>query len=162
MLTLREVLELEQRKIHLEIDMRTPSLKLLSLIWDELIYFGVKANVELTSVHTPLLMRAKQIDLTVATGVFFSPLPEWMTVELGRAHILGWMKLMEAQVAHLPAALLDKPFIDMLHDHGFLVHGANLNTIPAIENGLMVGIDQFSTDILDPAIEVNNSYERSE
>jgi len=44
MLTLREVLELEQRKIHLEIDMRTPSLKLLSLIWDELIHFGVKAN----------------------------------------------------------------------------------------------------------------------
>lgn len=156
MLTLAEVLELGRGKVHFEIDMRAPDLILLRLILAEIERFGVAADVELTSVHTPLLIKAKQMAPNIATGVFFSAFPEWMTVELGQQHIIGWMKLMDAQVAHLHISQLDERFVSLLHNQGYLVHGANLNTAQDILRGFMVGVDQFSTDVLDLALRIKN------
>lgn len=155
-MTLPEVLALGQGNIRFEIDMRTPDLQLLNLILADIDRFGVSTEVELTSVHTPLLTKAKQIAPNLAIGIFFSPFPDWMTNDLGQRHIIAWMKLMDAQVAHLHVPQLTSTFVDMLHEQGFLAHGVNLDTKSDIETGLAASVDQFSTDVLDLALSLNS------
>jgi len=154
--TLGEVLALGKGRIRFEIDMKGSPLAFLNRLIDELSSFDVLDQIELTSAHTPLLIRAKELLPDIRTGMFFYPLPEWMQPALGQQHILDWMTLSHAQVAHLHASLLEKEFIARLREDGFLVHGSNLNTQEEIEKGIKLSIDQFSTDRLEFAIQKIN------
>jgi glycerophosphoryl diester phosphodiesterase len=150
--TLDEVLDLGKGKVRFEIDMRTPTKLLISRLTDAIARFDVADDVELTSSHLPLLFQVKRIEPGLRTGVFFSARPEWMTPMLEQQHVIGWMRLMEAQVAHLPPSLLDDAFVYRLHESGFLVHGSNLNDREEMERAVRLGLDQFSTDELDIAL----------
>jgi len=152
--TLSQVLALGKCKIRFEIDMRTPTLAFLSRLIDEIVRFGVVEDVELTSAHVPLLFHVKRIDPKLRTGIFFRPLPDWMQPALGQQHVIDWMVLTDAQVAHLPSSLIEEAFVQRLHGSGFLVHGSNLNTAEEIEQGLVSGCDQFSTDRLALALSI--------
>jgi glycerophosphoryl diester phosphodiesterase len=150
--TLGEVLALGKGRIRFEIDMKGSSLAFLNRLIAELSTFDVLDQIELTSAHTPLLIRAKEILPDIHTGIFFYPLPEWMQPDLGQQHILDWMTLSHTQVAHLHSSLLAEEFVARLWENGFLVHGSNLNTQEEIEKGIELGIDQFSTDRLEFAL----------
>jgi glycerophosphoryl diester phosphodiesterase len=150
--TLEEVLDLGRDRIRFEVDVKGSSLALLQRVIDMVVQLGVLPDVELTSAHTPLLFHAKRFQPQLRSGMFFYPLPEWMKPALGQEHILDWMALAEAQVAHLHSSLIDRAFVASLHEHGFGVHGSNLNTATEVENGLLCGIDQFSTDRLHLAL----------
>lgn len=150
--TLGEVLALGKGRIRFEVDMKSSSLAFLNRLIDEISSFDVVDQVELTSAHTPLLIQAKELLPDIRTGMFFYPLPEWMQPALGQQHILDWMTLSDAQVAHLHPSLLEKDFVARLWEDGFLVHGSNLNTKEEIERGIELGIDQFSTDRLEFAL----------
>jgi hypothetical protein len=73
---------------------------------------------------------------------------------LGQEHIIGWMSLTDAQVVHLPLSRIEGQFVKRLHKSTFLVHGSNLNTAEEIQEGLKWGIDQFSTDNLELALNI--------
>jgi glycerophosphoryl diester phosphodiesterase len=152
--TLDEVLDLGRGRVCFEIDMRTPSKLLITRLVDAITRFGVLDDVELTSAHVPLLFQVKRVEPDLRTGVFFSSIPEWMTPMLGQQHVIGWMRLMDAQVAHLPVSRIDEAFIYRLHESGFLVHGSNLNAREDIERAIRLGVDQFSTDELYLALRV--------
>jgi glycerophosphoryl diester phosphodiesterase len=156
--TLDEVLDLGKGKVRFEIDMRTPTKLLITRLVEAIARFDVADDVELTSSHVPLLFRVKRVDPGLRTGVFFSARPEWMTPMLEQQHVIGWMRLMEAQVAHLPSSLIDDAFVHRLHESGFAVHGSNLNDRADMERAIRVGIDQFSTDELDIALEVREGF----
>jgi glycerophosphoryl diester phosphodiesterase len=79
-----------------------------------------------------------------------------MTPVLGQQHVIGWMRLMEAQVAHLPVARIDGAFVWRLHESGFSVHGSNLNDEEDMRHAIQLGVDQFSTDRLDIALRVRD------
>jgi glycerophosphoryl diester phosphodiesterase len=127
---------------------------LLEAVLAEIARFKVADDVELTSSHVPLLARARQMAPPVRTGLFVRPWPDWMGPALGRAHVLGWMGLLEARVAHLPASLLEAAFVRQLQAQGYRVHGANLNTEEEMVLGCRLGLDQFSTDRLELALDV--------
>jgi glycerophosphoryl diester phosphodiesterase len=152
--TLVEVLDLGRNKVRFEIDMRTPTKLLISRLVDAIARFDIASDVELTSAHLPLLFQVKRVDPELRTGVFFSTRPEWMTPMLEQQHVIGWMRLMEAQVAHLPLSLLDEAFVRRLHESGFFVHGSNLNDREGMERAIRLDLDQFSTDELDTALMV--------
>jgi hypothetical protein len=77
-----------------------------------------------------------------------------MTAMLGQQHVIGWMRLMEAQVAHLPMSRIDEASVYRLHESGFLVHGSNLDDREDMERAVCLGVDQFSTNELDVALMV--------
>jgi hypothetical protein len=108
----------------------------------------------LTSTHIPLLFHAKQIKPGIRTGMFFNPFPDWMEPRLWQQHIIDWLTLTNAKVAHLHISLLDETFVSRLKSSGFLVHGSNLNTAQEIKQANM--LDQFSTDQLELALNVLN------
>lgn len=152
--TLEEVLDLGKGKVRFEIDMRTPSKLMITRLVRAIERFDVADDVELTSSHVPLLFQVKRVDPGLRTGVFFSARPDWMTPMLEQQHVIGWMRLMEAQVAHLPSSLIDDAFVYRLHESGFLVHGSNLNSWDDMERVVRLGVDQFSTDKLYLALRV--------
>jgi glycerophosphoryl diester phosphodiesterase len=157
--TLHEVLSLGRGKVRFEIDMRTPTKLLINRLVEAIARFDVGEDVELTSSHLPLLFQVKRVDPSLRTGVFFSARPEWMTPMLEQQHVVGWMRLMEAQVAHLPPSLIDEAFVRRLHESGFLVYGSNLNDREDMARAVRWGLDQFSTDDLDAALMVRREEE---
>jgi len=138
--------------VRFEIDHRTPDMRLLRQVIDEVRRFGVQDDVELTSGHVPLLCRAGEIDSALRTGIFFGPMPAYLTLAQGREHAIGWLRLARARVAHLPISRIDEGMVLLLHERDFLVHGANLNTRQDMQSGLDRGVDQFSTDDLNLAL----------
>lgn len=152
--TLAEVLELGMGRIHFEIDMKGSSALFLERLIDEITRRELVDQVELTSAHVPLLFHVRRSEPRLRMGMFFYPLPDWMEPELGQKHILDWMTLAESQVAHLDTTLIADDLVARLKEHGFLVHGSNLNTEEEIEKGLALGIDQFSTDRLEFALTI--------
>lgn len=155
--TLSELFALAQGKVRFEIDMRSPTLTFLGRLIDEITRFGLTDDVELTSIHLPLLFNVKKIKPALRTGIFFDPPPHWMAPALWRSHVEGWMSLTDAQVAHLPSEQLNEPFVKRLHQGTYLVHGSNLNSEEEMRNGIKVGIDQFSTDKLELALSIRDA-----
>jgi glycerophosphoryl diester phosphodiesterase len=156
--TLDEVLDLGKGRVRFEIDMRTPTKLLITRLIEAIARFDVADDVELTSSHVPLLFQVKRVDPSLRTGVFFSTRPEWMTPMLEQQHVIGWLRLMEAQVAHLPPSLIDDAFVYRLHESGFLVHGSNLNDREDMARAIRMGVDQFSTDELEVALKVREEF----
>jgi glycerophosphoryl diester phosphodiesterase len=150
--TLGEVLDLGRGRIAFEIDMRTPTLDFLELLVSEIERRSLEENVELTSSHVPILPHVKRLNPRLRTGVFFRAHPEWMRRALVLQHIIGWMTLANAQVAHLPYVMLDEEALREIHCRGFLAHGSNLNDAEEIRQAILLGIDQLSTDQLDLAL----------
>jgi glycerophosphoryl diester phosphodiesterase len=152
----RDVLHLIKGKTRLEIELRCPKTSFVEFIVDEIVQLGMVNEVEFTSPHVPLLAHVKTINPNIRTGVFFSAFPSWMEKDLGQQHILDWLILLNAQVAHLPFELLDKRLIDILHHQNFMVHGSNLNNESEIGAAFNLQIDQFSTDVLETATRIRN------
>jgi len=73
---------------------------------------------------------------------------------LGQQHVVGWMILTDAQVAHLPSSLIEQTLVQRLQEDDFLVHGSNLNSKEEIRRAVILGIDQLSTDRLDMALSI--------
>jgi len=156
--TLDQIFELGKRRVRFEIDLRTPSETFIQKVLGRVSFWGIADDIEITSTHNPLLFEVKQINPRIRTGVFFQPLPDWMEEKLGLEHILGWMEMMKAEVAHLPCSLISEKFVEQVQNKGFLVHGANLNTEEEIRRGINLGIDQFSTDTLDKALSISKEF----
>ena len=152
--TLSEVLDLGKGRLRFEIEMRTPNVPFLRRLIDVVSEFGVADDVELTSPHTPLLLHVKRVKPGFRTGMFIEPFPDWMPPALGQQHVIDWMTLADAQVAHLPPALMGGRLVERLHENGFLAHGADLNTEAEMRKAVELHVDQFSTDELDLALSV--------
>lgn len=150
--TLDQVLELTRGQVQLELELRTPDHRLVPCVHAHLDRFGMRNDVEITSEHVPLLTALRTCDAQIRTGFFFRPPPPWMEASLWLQHVLGWMALGAAHVAHLPRECLTDAVVTTLRAKGYMVHGANLNTEHDIVHALQLQVDQFSTDELNVAI----------
>jgi glycerophosphoryl diester phosphodiesterase len=154
--TLEDVLALKNDSIRFEIDMRTPALPFLKNVIDTIVHWGVERQVELTSIHLPLLHHVKEFNPRLRTGIFFESFPEWVKPAQRYEQIISWLLLSDTQVAHLPFSVIDESLISKLHEKGLIAHGANLNSEEEIRRAVEMGIDQFSTDNLDLALKIKN------
>lgn len=158
--TLAEVFDLGKGKVRFEIDLKGSSLRFLQAVIREIERFGIEADVELTTAHYALLHHAKQINPGLQTGTFFNPPPDWMALRLAQRHVIDWATLFDIQVAHVNRMLITEEFVQELHRHNLLVHGSNLSTREEIEQGLSMGIDRFSTDHIELALQLRNEFVR--
>lgn len=149
---LAEVLQLGRGRISFEIDLRHPDPDFLDSVIRVVDKFELQHAVEFTSVHVPLLVRLKQLYPSAKVGLFFASRESWMPETLWQEHLLSWMSLCDAQVAHVKFTDLSQVLCQQMHSRGWLVHGANLNTAREIGQAVLYGIDQFSTDDLDLAL----------
>lgn len=156
--TLPEVLALGKDDVRFEIEIHSPSLKLLNAVIDLVAARNAELNVELTSSHIPLLCHVPRINPMIRTGMFFDPLPDWMPAPQRREQIISWLRLSGAHVAHLPMSMIDPGLINVAHEAGFLIHAFNLDTQAEILTALELGVDQFSTDDLDLALRTCGRY----
>ncbi len=159
--TLGEVLELGKGRVRFELELRTPTRAFLTRLLAELVRHGVEGDVELTSPHLPLLGTVQAANPRVRTGLFVSPLPDWLPLPVGQQHICAYLTLLGANVAHLPVPLLERTFVERLHKGGWLVHGANLNTEADVSRAVESGVDQFSTDRLGWALSLKGRQQDS-
>lgn len=152
--TLAEVLELGRGKVRFEIDMKTIDLRFLDRLIQIIHDMGLRDDVELISSQMPLLFHVKRLDPGLRTGAFFYSLQTWMQLPLGQLQVLQTATLADLQVVHLNRSLITKPFIEELHQRGFTTLGSNFNSETAIHFAFDVGLDKFSTDMLDLALDV--------
>lgn len=156
--TLRQVLEVCRGRARLEVDLKGSSLGFLRQVVEEVEQLDLLDDVELTTAHYLLLTQIKEINSDLRTGAFFYEPPDWMPIRLAQKHALDWATLLEIEVLHLNAALIAADFVHQLHRHGFLVHGANLDAAEQIEQGLRLGIDQFSTGHLGMGLRLRDAF----
>lgn len=150
--TLGEVMTLGRGQVRFELELKTPTERFLERLFAELTDYGVEDKVELTSPHLPLLARVSALRPDLRTGIFVAPFPPWLPTALGRAHVCDYLTLLGAQVAHVPAGMLEPDFVERLHKGGWLVHGANLQTEAELRQAVALGVDQISTDHLSLAL----------
>ncbi len=154
--SLADVLDLGLGKVRFEMELKCPERSCIDLALAEIDSFGVADDVEITSGHVPVLSYVGSVRPDLQRGIFFSLYPDWKDEALGQQHAIAWLDLLCATVAHLPFALINRAFVDELHANGCLVHGAELNVRDEIVTAFELGIDQFSTDALDLALEVRS------
>ena len=159
--TLAEVFELCKGKLRLEVHLHGSSLDFLRQVVAEVERFGLVEEVELTTVHYPLLPHVKRLNPALRCGTFYHEPPGWKPVRLAQRHILDWASLLRTTHVHLDVSLLTTDFVNRLHRGGFIVHGSNLDTNEKIERGLSAGVDQFSTGRLSLALELRDAVVQS-
>ncbi len=150
--TLEEALSLARGRVRLEIELKGSTGPFLDQVLKTIRAADGTGCVELTSPHVPLLWHARLRDPAILTGMFCSAWPDWMGPDLGQRQVVDLMVLAGAQVAHLPASMIDTAFVARLHDAGMRVHGANLNDPAAVKRAIECGVDQFTTSRLEPAL----------
>jgi glycerophosphoryl diester phosphodiesterase len=159
--TLREVFELCRGRTRLEVHLHDSSLDVLRQVVQEVEGHDLVGDVELTTAHYPLLPEVKKLNPELQTGTFFQEPPHWMPRRLAQRHALDWASLLGIDLVHLDLTLVTAGFVDELHRSGFLVHGANLDSADQVQQGLELGIDQFSTGHLGMALRVRDAFTES-
>jgi glycerophosphoryl diester phosphodiesterase len=150
--TLGEVLGLGKGRVRFELELRTPTRAFVANLLAELARYDVEEEVELTSPHLPLLGAVRAVNLRVRTGLFVSPFPDWLPLAVGQQHVCDYLTLLGANVVHLPASLLERTFVERLHEGGWLVHASDINTEAGLSKAIETGVDQFSTNRLGWAL----------
>lgn len=140
-----DVLTAYRKRCRFELDLKISTLLHLEGVLNAVRRVGIAPDVEVTSGHVALLPHVRRLHPRLRTGMFFYPFPDWMPPVLWQQHVVDYLTLADAQVAHLHAALLTPAFAARLRAAGFLVHGSNLNTEADLRLGLAAVIDQFST-----------------
>jgi glycerophosphoryl diester phosphodiesterase len=156
--TLNEVIEIGKGKTRFEIELLCATLSFLKDVIQKLKDQNVTDDVEITSPHIPLLGHVRSFQKGLRVGYFVPLFPAWKTPNLGNQHLIQWMKLMDAQVAHLPPSMLNESTVNILHENEYLVHGANLNNAQEFQRALRLNIDQFSTDEIDLAMDLRQRH----
>lgn len=156
--TLGEALELGRGRVRFELELRTPTQDFLERLLTELARYEVGADVELTSPHLPLLGMVKAVKPELRTEMFVAAFPPWLPSGVGRQQVCDYLTLLDAQVAHLPASLLEPTFVERLHLGGWLVHSADINTEADMARAMQLGVDQLSTDHLELALHFRNAF----
>ncbi len=154
--TLNQVLELGRHRVRFEIDLRGTTLPFLRAVLSEIARFDLDHRVELTSPHIPLLCRIPAENTAIASGLFVESPPAWQDSTLTTQHVIDWLILASARVAHLPPALVQPAVVERIHAAGFLAHGSKLETAAEIAAGQNAGLDQFSTGHLTLAHSLRN------
>ncbi len=143
---LEEVLELGHRQLRFEIELKGSTVEFLEQVLAAIHAAGVVDRVEVTSPHVPLLRHAREREPDVDIGLFIAEWPAWMGPELGQRHVIDWLTLTGAQVAHVPSPMIDASFARRLHDLDMRLHAPNLNDATAIRHAVLCGVDRFTTD----------------
>lgn len=144
--TLEQVFREFGTNISYELELKGMSIVFLEKVIQMAQSHGVLSCIEFTSPHSALLYRLREKESTAKIGLFFSAYPSWMSRELGEHSIVQTMALAQANVAHVPVSVVSQSLITNLHDHGFLVHIADVNSHEDKEKIRGFDYDQVSTN----------------
>ena len=151
---LEEIFELFGDKISYEIELKGYTLEFLETAIAMVKEYELLNHVEFTSPHLQVLSRVKELEQSAKIGIFIQEYPSWILPKLGEEIIKGTAILGRFNVVHCPLSILSKEFVDQLHDLNLKVHAANCDTEETIKKAIELGVDQFSTNKFDLAIEL--------
>ncbi|MDA1330397.1 MAG: hypothetical protein DWG76_05480 [Chloroflexi bacterium] len=155
--TLKDIFELGTGAVRFEVEVKTPSKELCSLVLKMAKDMKLLEDVVLTSAHSLLIQSTKHQNPDLVTGLIFSDFPDWMEDAVGFSHIASTMHLADANFAHLSRRLLWEEGINSLHLKGYKVHIGCNESNSMISDFLSSDADQFSTNFLDEALRMRNA-----
>ena len=158
---LHEVLSIANGSCVLEAQLSAISEPFIQSVLDTIWAHEIGEQVEITSAFLHVLMKVRMLDSTIKIGVLLEQPPAWMGEELWLMRSIHSMKLIQAQVAHLPSGRVNGKSVQAFQERGFLVHAADCNTEAEILNAISAGVDQLSTDELLLALELRSKLSRS-
>jgi len=155
---LENILQQFSQRGRLEIEIKAFSTEILEKLKQLLAQYP-SADIELTTSEIPLVhymvtqFPHRKIGIILSSNHY----QEWMTEELYVQKVVGHMKLLQAQVVHLPALPKEKitvSLVESLHSNGFLVHShiprAEKEAEIALYNLLSeIGVDQCTFDDIE-------------
>ena len=81
-----------------------------------------------------------------------------MPLRLAQQHALDWAQLLDIDVVHLNLSLINREFVERLHQLDFIVHGSNLDSAAQMQQGFEMGIDSLSTGHLEMALRLRDRF----
>lgn len=153
---LGEVLDLPDCEF--EIELKGCSASFVDAVVRLVVERDLLERVEFTSPHPYVLGRVKAIAATARLGLFARARPDWMPTALHERFVEGDATLGHFDVVHVEGALLHHRFVRRLHDQGFLVHAADVNTQDRIELALEAVVDRLSTDDVPLALALREEF----
>lgn len=154
---LKEVFEYLDRKLHYEVELKGMDEKSITTLVRMVNDYDLADYIEFTSSTPTALTKLKSLDLSLKTGIFTPPTPEWMGKDLAQKLILDAAVSGNMQVIHCPVGLLDTPFIELVHNQGLWVHAADCDTEEDLRIAFSLNVDQLSTNNLAAAVQRNLS-----
>lgn len=124
---LDEILSKIHNKGRLEIEIKAMNTEILPILKDRLKEYP-EADIELTTSEVPLLPYVKAVFPKLKLGLILHNFifQDWMSQELATNKIIGWTKMSQADIAHVPFSVLDRfgnaDLVNNLHRSGLLVH----------------------------------------
>jgi len=150
---LEQVLEVIPSNVELEIEMKGFTSPFISSV---LQMIDVRRAVEFTSPHIAVLSKIRTERPDVVLGLFVSPYPGWMPVELGRDILFSTTELHSFNVVHLPLSMIDEDLLERAERTGIRIHAANCNSREDLERAFSLNVYQLSTDMLPLALQVRD------
>jgi len=104
---------------------------------------GVSARTIISSFDHPSILRVKEIDATVTTGIILAGrlLDPW-----------NYARSVKADALHLHRGFLDTAFVQAAQEHGFLVNTYTVNDELEIQRMIDAGVDGIITNYPDKAL----------
>lgn len=158
--TLAEVLELyKSTDLVINIELKTgiiPYLGIEKKTLDLVNDFGMSERVIYSSFNHYSVLRVKELDQTVKTGLLFGG---------GHLFMAAAAKALGVDAIHPHVRAFDHPgFIEDCREHGLLVHTWTANSEHGIRQMLKIGVDAMVTNYPDRAemIQQNTEFSREE
>ena len=124
---LDEILSKIHNKGRIEIEIKAMNTEILPILKDQLKQYS-KADIELTTSEVPLLPYIRDIFPKLKLGLIMHNFifQDWMSQGLVTNKIIGWTKMSQANVAHVPFSVLNRfgnaDLVNNLHKSELLVH----------------------------------------
>ena len=147
-----------QNKRKFEIQLCSTFRAFIEDVVEIIVNFGAINDVEITSSFPHVLMHVRKLNPTICIGVLSPSGPEWMTDDLWILHTRQSLEMIKAQVVHIRLRRLQKSYVTVFREQGYLTHAADCNTIRDFENAVKSGVDQFSTGKLLEALDFRDQF----
>jgi glycerophosphoryl diester phosphodiesterase len=146
-----EALELLKDKCKLEVQLVTLSEDFIHDVLDMIVQRKMLHQVEITSSYPQILMKVRQYHPTIKIGVFL-PEDQWKQDDLWCINAIRNMRLIGADVAHIPNYRLNEHNVMKVKNSGYVVHASDCNDLEHLRKAVDYGVHQLSTDKLKQAL----------
>jgi len=153
--SLEQVLERFADKGRLEIEVKPMKTDFLEP-FSRLIGSYSSANIEITTSVLPMVPYIRAALPKARIGIIFqhSHFEDWMPREFISDKILALMTLLQAQIAHIPPAVIDTDLVNACHEAGLKVHvhvakSDAAGALVEYEKLQGLGVDQCTSDNID-------------
>ena len=156
--TLEEIIAMGKGEISFEIEIKTPTKSFVKSVINLIESNQLEGDVEITCQHRLLVTAIKEISSDIDFGLILYNFPDWMEEDLGKAQLLDYLILADAQIAHLPINLANNNITNSIREIERKVHIACNEHQENINHCFSLNADRISTNFLDETLKARSEF----